>query len=599
MVKIVDSTFKKIANLKLESKIVLSTICINIIFVVLFLFTGITIVTSRYDKLLYQSMQSSSALVSHEFCNRLEDLVTMSNIVRTDVTVQSVLDEISSPEAHYGTHYYSEIYSALQQHYLEYKHNYMKFAAISCPRFVSYTYGYTKDQLAEEKLSELIGLAVEGEGSAIWVTDYARDDGLYLVREIKKIQNLQLNDIGTFIVKVDLDKLVEEVSLVSREYEGSCWILYDRDKLIYASPELTEEALQKINQKIETYGVITVGGHKYFAIRGNMEYNDWEYLHLVSYEEVAKSRDITLAYYLSILMVGLLFSILMMHFVVRKMTRHIDHLVYRMKEFGDHSDFLPPSSYDYSGRTDEIGMLHRQFDSMAEQIRILVVENYKQQLLMKDAQLKTLEAQMNPHFLYNTLDTINWRAKAIGEKQISQIAEALGHFLRITLNKKSENFTLQEEIAMIQCYMTIQQLRFDNRLNFAMSVPALYQNAKVPKLSIQPLLENAVHYALEQITDDCEIVLTCTREDSVLKIYVKNSGSEFQENLLEKLRSHEIKEKGLGIALLNIEERIQLMFGEQYGLHFYNEQEYAVVRMEIPYIPVEEGIANAENADCR
>ncbi len=593
MFRIIDGIYKKIVDFRLETKLVLATICINILFVAGFLFAGITWVTSRYDNLLYQSMLSSSALVSHEFCNRLDDLITMSNIVRADVTVQNVLDEINDTESNYRTQYYSEIYSALQQHYLEYKHEYIKFAAISCPRFVSYTYGYTKDQLNADKLAELVKTAEEGEGSAIWVTDYARTDGLYLVREIKKIQNLRLDNLGTFIVKIEFDKLVEEVSKVSKEYEGCYWILYDKNNMIYASDELTDAQLVEINEEIQDYGVITINGEKYFAIRGNMEMNDWGYFHLVSYDEVADSQAVTLRFYMVILAAGVLFSSCMIHIVVRKITRHINRLVQRMKEFGDNSEYLPVSDYDYSARMDEVGVLHRQFDSMAEQIKTLVVENYRHQLLMKDAQLKSLEAQMNPHFLYNTLDTINWRAKAIGEKDISQIAESLGHFLRMTLSKKSDNFTLREEIAIIQYYMTIQQLRFDNRLNFNMSIPMMYQDAMVPKLSIQPLLENAVHYALEQIAEDCDIWLTCTGTDNVLQIYVKNSGSEFEENLLEKLRSHEIKEKGLGIALLNIEERIQLMFGEKYGLHFYNEDEYAVVKMEIPYVPVEEEAQHA------
>lgn len=98
------------------------------------------------------------------------------------------------------------------------------------------------------------------------------------------------------------------------------------------------------------------------------------------------------------------------------------------------------------------------------------------------------------------------------------------------------------------------------------------------------MLENAVHYALEQITDECIINLTCVYSQGLIQIYVKNSGSEFPDDLLENLRTHKIQEQGLGIALLNIEERIQLMFGQQYGLHFYNENDFAVVKMEIPYV---------------
>lgn len=592
MMKLFEPAVRKIANLRLESKLLLSTIGINILFVAFFMFTAFTLITSRYDKLLYQSMQSSSALVSHELTSRLEELETMSNIIRTDTTVQSVLDEVLHPGISYGTHYYSEIYSALQRHYLEYKRGYIQFIAIACSKFTTYTYGNREDRLEQKRLSELMEIAQKGEGSALWVTDYT-EEGLYLVREIRKIENLRLDNLGTLIVKIDFDKLIGEVSKVSKEYEDSYWILYEGDEMLYTSQNLDTETAAEINRTIQSYGIVCVGGMEYFAIRGTMEENDWGFFHLVAYDEVARSQRRTLQLYLLLLLTGSVCSFVLMHIIVRKVTRHVDHLVSRMKQFGENSEELPGTDFDYSQRTDEIGMLHRQFESMAEQIKTLVVENYRQQLLMKDAQLKSLEAQMNPHFLYNTLDTVNWRAKAIGEQEISRIAESLGHFLRMTLSRKSDNFTLREELEIIRCYMTIQQLRFDNRLNFSANVPEEYRDAMVPKLSIQPLLENAVHYALEQVADTCEISLSCVRMENLMQIYVKNTGSEFQEDLLGKLKNEEIKGKGLGIALLNIQERIQLLFGEQYGLRFYNEQDYAVVRMEIPYIPVREGETNA------
>ena len=130
---------RKIANQKLETKLLLSTIGIDLLFLFFFLVAAFSIITSRYHKLLYQSMQSSASLVSYEFTNRLEDLVTMTNIVRSDSTVQSTLDEIYQPQEDYAVHYYSDIYSALQKHYLEYRQPYLKMAAISCPRFITYT----------------------------------------------------------------------------------------------------------------------------------------------------------------------------------------------------------------------------------------------------------------------------------------------------------------------------------------------------------------------------------------------------------------------------------------------------------------------------
>ena len=175
---------RKIANQKLETKLLLSTIGIDLLFLFFFLVAAFSIITSRYHKLLYQSMQSSSSLVSYEFTNRLEDLVTMTNIVRSDSTVQSTLDEIYQPQEDYAVHYYSDIYSALQKHYLE-------LAAISCPRFITYTNENIACRPDADLTKELIALAEAGEGSPVWVTSHAEDHGIFLVREIKKIKNFR------------------------------------------------------------------------------------------------------------------------------------------------------------------------------------------------------------------------------------------------------------------------------------------------------------------------------------------------------------------------------------------------------------------------
>ena len=210
---------RKIANQKLETKLLLSTIGIDLLFLFFFLVAAFSIITSRYHKLLYQSMQSSSSLVSYEFTNRLEDLVTMTNIVRSDSTVQSTLDEIYQPQEDYAVHYYSDIYSALQKHYLEYRQPYLKMAAISCPRFITYTNENIACRPDADLTKELIALAEAGEGSPVWVTSHAEDHGIFLVREIKKIKNLRLDNLGTLIINVNLGDLVTEMSKISNEYK--------------------------------------------------------------------------------------------------------------------------------------------------------------------------------------------------------------------------------------------------------------------------------------------------------------------------------------------------------------------------------------------
>lgn len=134
-------------------------------------------------------------------------------------------------------------------------------------------------------------------------------------------------------------------------------------------------------------------------------------------------------------------------------------------------------------------MLHRQFDKMAVQISSLVKENYTKELLVKEAQLKALEMQINPHFLYNTLESINWRAKVIKATVISQMVESLGNLFRAILSHTGQNFTIEEELALVNDYLTIQKCRFGSRLICSINADSALSRICVPKLSIQPLVE--------------------------------------------------------------------------------------------------------------
>jgi len=221
---------------------------------------------------------------------------------------------------------------------------------------------------------------------------------------------------------------------------------------------------------------------------------------------------------------------------------------------------------------------------MVEEVKQLIKTNYLNQILIKDAQFKALENQMNPHFLYNTLESINWRAKIIGSKDISAMAESLGTLLRLTLDQTSKEISLRRELESVRCYMTIQKFRYEERLDYRILVPENLMNHLVLKLSLQPLVENAVRYGLEENTDRCliEILAETDHENESLYVYIKNNGSSFEENLLEKLKTHEVEPHGFGIGLLNIQNRMQITFGEAYGIELYNEGELAVARLMFP-----------------
>lgn len=586
----IKNTIKtRIRNLSLEQKIRFSVMGVEIILVGFVLIAGFKIITLKYDEMIYKNIYTSSSLIVNELNNRLDALITMSNVVRSDSTIQSVLDELNSPVASNSTHYSTEIYNVLEKYYLDYRENYISYAAIYCPRFTSYTTETNNPYPSSNLLNKLVDASVSANGSALWINYAEEGNKLYLTREIKKIKYMKFDNLGSFIVCVDLNKLFSEISNLCHDFENSSWILYNDNDYIYVSSSLTLNDLSTLNQNTDLkYYVSKFGNEYYFCINGQTKINNWNYIHLVPYTQILEAQNFTLLSYIAFVLAGILLSFIFMHFIIRQTTKHLDYLVIRMNGFAKDYKNLPSCKYDYSNRQDEIGILHRQFEKMAMEIQTLINEKYKQEILAKEAELRSLEAQMNPHFIYNSLESINWRAKALKEKEISEIAISLGSFLRMTVSNKAKIFTLKDELSIIDSYMTIQQIRYDNRLVYKQNIQDMYLDAQIPKLSIQPLLENSIHYALEQITETCYITLSCFLNENNLVIMVKNTGSEFPENLLEKLKKEEIKGSGLGIALLNIDERIKLQFGNEFGLSFSNVQFQAVAKMVIPFCPIKE-----------
>lgn len=174
------------------------------------------------------------------------------------------------------------------------------------------------------------------------------------------------------------------------------------------------------------------------------------------------------------------------------------------------------------------------------------------------------------------------------------MVEALGTLLRETLSSGTRNFTLSHELEIVQYYLTIQRIRFEDRLTYSQEVEPGILDISLPHFTIQPLVENSVNYAMEKSTEVCHIRLEGARLDDTITIDVINNGSQFEANLLEKLENGLITPHGFGIGLLNIHKRIQLTYGTGYGLILFNrDEEHAVARILIP------GGTHAESIDSR
>lgn len=573
-----------IYNFSLRGKITLITSLV-VIFIGITSILAISGIMHNNKTLLYQSIANSLAYSSDKITSTLESVENLSSLVIADSTIQESLAIKKLGEGSLDFNVASRnLYVTLNNYYYNYSTRYLDYMSI-------YSHGspvstnimsYIDTESAE--YADIAMAADEHPGSVKWLYSYGNEKGLILTRSIKKIKNLDLSTLGLLIMKVDIDAMIHDSTNFGDNLTNSSFILLDDKNVLYSSPSITEEAAQTLINLKSDYGIVTLDGHKFFAVKDMIPAYDLSYISLVSYDSTHQYLLKTYFLYLIIIIVSILACIFFSSYLVQNITKHFDSLILKMNVFKNNNMEILSNQFDYASRRDELGMIHVHFDDMTKRIKSLVEKNYVNEILRKDAQIKALEAQIDPHFLYNTLESINWRARAISANEISLMVESLGSLLRSTLSSTEQDFSLKQELELVRYYMTIQQIRYEDRLNYTLDVEDNLLDAQIPKLSIQPLVENAIKYALEEMIDDCMIHINIGMNNENLEIKVKNNGSQFEDDLLAKLRERKVQPHGLGIGLLNIDTRVKLTFGDHYGLSFCNENDFAIAIITIPYI---------------
>jgi two-component system sensor histidine kinase YesM len=227
-------------------------------------------------------------------------------------------------------------------------------------------------------------------------------------------------------------------------------------------------------------------------------------------------------------------------------------------------------------RGDEFGVLSHAFNSMVSLIRTLIEEDYRKKLLLREAQYRYLQAQIKPHFIYNTLDSINWMANKNGMKDISQMAFSLGRLLRRSIAVERGVTTLREEIDSLRDYITIQKVRFGDRLQVRLDdIPADLGDCLVPEMLLQPLVENSIVHGVEKTSAAGLVSVRVRQSGNDLEIFVEDDGCGMSEEQIEQvmtgtwakdMNDDKSISGGLGVGIYNVHQRIQMHFGAEYGI---------------------------------
>lgn len=464
-----------------------------------------------------------------------------------------------------------------------------------------YTYDSNIGRASIEQLvpyEKMKAVALEAGGEAVWFLDMDEQGevkNLYITRSIYDISNYE--EIGLMAILIRKEALEGVYGDLSTEFMQSIAIVSDAGEWIIGSGERTrrlQETYEELDFKGENHSVDEE--RRILLSFKELENPNWRILAEISVDKLNEDLYAFRTYFMIIIAATLLILSVLSIFFAMDILTPIKRLVQGMKtmqESKTHDEII-------IDRQDELGYLSQCFNDMSREIDILVNRVYKEQLTRKEAEIKTLQAQINPHFLFNTLESINWMARLNNVDEISEMVTALSALMEAGIGKGGPLVTIKEEIDFVDSYILIMKNRYGERLDFNKSIDSSLLGIKVPKLLLQPLVENAIYHGVDKFRKQGKIYLIIRKIDQRVEIEVLDNGQgmteenirELNKNLNEGNDAYLFSENsGMGIGLKNVNRRIKLFYGVEYGVRVESiYEEYMKVVVTIPLVGIQKGV---------
>jgi len=393
-----------------------------------------------------------------------------------------------------------------------------------------------------------------------------------MYRQLKDINNLsqRLGIIRIDVNERELNKVYKDIKLGDSGYV----FIANKDGYILShsnTGELSryignEPAFASAFNGKQGYYRKYIGGKNVLVTYYTSSDQNLVYIGVVPFDELTREAEISRNMMAVVILVGLILAFIIVSFASLKITEPIKKLTKLMQKVEEgNMDVLVNIK-----RKDEIGTLGRSFNSMTRKLKALIEEVYVNKLSRKEAELKALQAHINPHFLYNTLDVIYWTSRLENAPKTGEIVSALAKLFKLGLNKGNEITTVEKEIEHLESYLVIQKVRYDEEPDISIDVdPSLY-GCSIIKLILQPLVENALIHGIAGLRDRKGQIRITGREyaDGILFEVIDN-GVGMDEIRIQEIFGGLIEEKK-GYGIKNVDERIKLYFGEQYGISIYS-----------------------------
>lgn len=307
-----------------------------------------------------------------------------------------------------------------------------------------------------------------------------------------------------------------------------------------------------------------IDGEKMIVCYDKSSVTGWLSVVVISPDDLVNSFVANMKYYTLYFELFLItLSLILVYVINRTITKPITNLVKAMSRM-EQEDFtyrIPVND------TSEMGYLIRKFNNMNEKIYSLIEENYKVKLREKETQIMALNIQLNPHFLYNTLNIINWMAIENKQKDISKMLVKLSYMLQYTARNKNEMDTLETDLKWMKSYVDIMNMRFGEKFHVFYEIEPELLGHKVPKLFLQPFVENSIIHGFEDIKDGGIIKIKGWHDTKNIYFEVCDNGKGMEEGFIQQIMDGTSN----SIGILNVDKRIKLIYGEAYGVSIYSK----------------------------
>ena len=589
--RILKVIVKNLNNIKMKNKLMLSYFILIMIPLGLFTMFSYSQVSKYVEGLVQYSARQVFEQTGSFLVYKMEKIVNAMDIITIDQNVYNTLSK--SPEYYEITDQIKDMDSLTG-----YLKSYQRASDIySVKLYLNDAFIYSREGvnlfgMIDCRDKEWYKRLISNSGDVTFSSNSEMEEEA-TVERIISIQKA-IRDFNNFskyvgILRIDVleSNIKEIVKKANTTKSGASYLQNSTGQILACSNTILSEKwklpvkyCKQLSLEKTNWAEITIDNEMLNIGCKNIEGTDWYLVSIIPNDEiVSSSKTLRNQMYLLMLIVATLAYILA-YFISSSSTKRITQLTRRMKRVqnGDLNAIIAASGKD------EIGDLVENFNYMLKKIGDLAQNQYETGLEVKSAELKALQAQINPHFLYNTLDLISWTAIKNDVPEISSIVKSLARFYKVSLSKGKDIVTIREELEHVLLYVDIQNRRFDDSIKLIVNIAEELYEYSILKIILQPIVENSILHGIME-KEDCSgtVSISGAFEDNDIILRVSDDGVGISEEKLKSIYVGDSKDHGYGIK--NINNRIKLYYGEKYGLSYSSiPGKGTVVEIRIPAV---------------